>query len=81
MWSNVEERNVRLPWIHKRGEDFHCLKIPPWKNHDAVPLWWALRAILWFVEGSGGESQFRRFSRNSVFADRSFAVISMFRNA
>jgi hypothetical protein len=56
---------VRLPWIHKReGDSFHSSKIPPWKNHDAVPLWWAFRAILWFMEGSGGESQFITFSRN-----------------
>ena len=51
------KREVRLPWTHRReGDDFHSSKILPWKNQDVVPLWWALRAILLFVEGSGGES-------------------------
>jgi hypothetical protein len=29
------------------------------KNHFAVPLWCPSQTILWFVEGSGGESQCR----------------------
>ena len=64
--NEVESKiDVRLPWIHKReGDDFHCSKIPPWKNQDAVPLWCALRAILWFVDRSGGGSHFCSFSRN-----------------
>ena len=74
-WGRIlERRRVRFPWIHKREEeDFHCSKIPPWKNQNAVPLWWALRAILWFAEGSGGDSHFRDFSRNclSVRTDKS----------
>ena len=39
-YSNRKERNVRLPWIHKRDDDrFHSSNIPPWKNQDVVPLW------------------------------------------
>jgi len=33
------KRYVRLPWIHKREDDFfQSPKIPPWKNQDTVPL-------------------------------------------
>ena len=43
----VERRwKVRLPWIHKKGDEFHSWNMRSWKNQDAVPLWWALRAIL-----------------------------------
>ena len=59
------EEYSRLSWIH-RSEPvvFHSLKVSPWINHVAVPLWWDLWAILWFVDGSGGDSQRRWFSCN-----------------
>ena len=59
------KRDVRLPWIHKRGDNFHSSNIPPWKNQVDVPLWWTLRAIFWFIDGSEGGSHFWSFSRNS----------------
>ena len=36
-------------------------------NHEAVPSRWSLRAILWLVEGSGGESQLQ-ISFRSMFS-------------
>ena len=54
---------IRLPCIHKREPAvFHFIKVSLWMNHDAVPSRWSLRAALWFVDGSGGQSQFRTFS-------------------
>lgn len=51
------KENIRLPCIHKReGVDFHFLKVLLWKNQVAVPSWWALQAVLWLTEESGGES-------------------------
>ena len=54
---------IRFPCIHKRGPPaFHSINVLLCMNHDAVPSRWTLRALLWFVDGSGGRSQFRTFS-------------------
>ena len=63
LWKG--QKNVRFPWSHKSEPlDFHSVKTLPWKNHSAVCLRWAPQAMLWLVEGSGGESHLRRSSRN-----------------
>ena len=39
------DRGARFPWIHNRDVvdlDFHSMKIVAWKNHIAVPSYWAL---------------------------------------
>lgn len=49
---------IRLPWIHKRDPlAFHSVNALVSKNHAAEPLSRAFRTKLWFVDGSGGESQ------------------------
>ena len=59
-------QGTRFPWIQSNDSDptdFHSWYVLPSKNHFAVPLWWELHAILWFVDGSGGESHLRRSCR------------------
>lgn len=56
--------NARFPRIQSRESFFfHSSKVLPCVNHIEVPSWCVLQAILSFVEGFGGESQVRSFSR------------------
>jgi hypothetical protein len=53
----TNENPVRFPWIHRREPvAIHSLYMAPSKNHEAVPLCWASQAVLWLIDGSGGES-------------------------
>ena len=55
-------KHARLPWIHKRQPvAFHISKVAPRVNHTADPSRLSLRAIIWFLDGSGGESHFLDF--------------------
>ena len=63
--TNSEGRriDIRFPWIHKREPlDSHSQKVSFWKNHSDVPSWRASHAMLWFADGSRGESHLRRLS-------------------
>ena len=63
-------RDKRFPWTQRSSPvDFHSWKMLPWKNQEAVFLWWVSHAMLWFVEGSGGESHLWTLSR-SCFSGR-----------
>jgi len=58
--NNKWEDRIRLPWTHKRDPfDFHSLNVSLSVNHEPVPSWKIPRAALWFIDGSGGESQVR----------------------
>ena len=51
------ERSVRFPWIHRRDPfDIQSLNEPASKNHVGGSLLYTSHAVLWFVDGSGGEN-------------------------
>ena len=52
--------DVRRPWIQRNdfGVFFHDTYLSPSRNHFLVSLCRSSSALLWLVEGSGGESQF-----------------------
>ena len=70
------DRDARFPWIHNKDVadlDFHSMKVFAWKNHIAVPSCWALRALFWLVDGSGGHSH-TRWSRRTWLPVVSFQL-------
>jgi len=59
-WWAGSQGSIRLPWIHNSNSvDFQLVNILLSNNHFIVPLWCPSQTILWFVEGSEGESQCR----------------------
>ena len=54
-----------MPRIHNKDPfSFHSWNVLPSINHPAVPYWWTSQAVLWLIDGSGGESHDRNLSRN-----------------
>jgi hypothetical protein len=57
------DRNVRFPWIHRREPfDIQSLNGPASKNHVGGSLLETSHAVLWFVDGSGGDNHLRTSS-------------------
>ena len=54
-------KNVPFPWTHNKDpNDNHSENISSLKNHNVVLSCWAMRKILWFIDGSGGDNHCRR---------------------
>jgi hypothetical protein len=54
------DTDARLPWTHRREPfDIQSSNTRARKNHVGGTLLWTSQAVLWLVEGSGGENHFR----------------------